>query len=164
MQYTGRYLSPLGELLLAADDAGLTGVWFQGQKYFGHGLDPAAQAGDLPVLDETRRWLDRYFSGRDPGPVPPLHPMGTDFQKRVWSLLLSIPRGQTATYGALAKELAGRPVLSRAVGGAVGHNPISILIPCHRVVGAGGRLTGYAGGLERKRALLALEGADGVRL
>ena len=90
--------------------------------------------------------------------------MGTDFQKQVWSLLLSIPSGQTATYGALAKELAGRPVLSRAVGGAVGHNPISILIPCHRVVGAGGRLTGYAGGLERKRALLALEGADIGRL
>lgn len=164
MQYVSRYRSPLGAILLAADDAGLTGAWFEGQKYFARGLDRADKAGDLPVFSSAREWLDRYFSGRDPGPVPPLHLIGTEFQKEIWTLLQAVPRGLTTTYGALAEQLARRMGLAhmsaQAVGGAVGRNPISILVPCHRVVGSGGSLTGYAGGLDRKIALLTLEGVD----
>lgn len=166
MTYVNYYASPLGEILLASDGEAITGLWFLGAKYFARGLDPAARERDLPVFQSAKAWLDAYFAGRKPGALPPLRPAGTDFQRRVWDLLLQIPYGATTTYGALARRLAegrGR-VSAQAVGGAVGHNPISLLIPCHRVVGAGGSLTGYAGGVDKKLALLRLEGADCSRL
>lgn len=163
MRYMTTCPSPLGEVILASDGQALTGLWFAGQKYERRGLAPDAQIRALPVFDATRAWLARYFSGRDPGPIPPVSPPGTPFQREVWALLRTIPYGRTQTYGELAQALArqrgGRPVSPRAVGSAVGKNPVSILLPCHRVVGSGSKLTGYAGGLERKRALLRLEGA-----
>lgn len=162
-QRTARYASPLGELLLAGDARGLTGLWFEGQKHYARTLPADSCEGFLPVLAQTARWLDLYFSGAEPDFPVPLHPDGTPFQRAVWETLRTIPCGQTATYGQLAARLAaqrgGTRVSARAVGGAVGRNPISILIPCHRVLGADGSLTGYAGGLERKRRLLALEQA-----
>lgn len=160
MQYTERYDSPLGPLLLAADEEGLTGLWMEGQKYFARGLDPQSRAGQTPALGAARQWLDCYFSGKEPAETVPLHLAGTPFQRAVWEALRAIPWGQTVTYGALARQLEARGfgrVSARAVGGAVGRNPVSIIVPCHRVVGAGGRLTGYAGGVERKRWLLELE-------
>lgn len=166
MTYVNHYASPLGELLLASDGEAITGLWFLGAKYFARGLDPAARERDLPVFQAAKAWLDAYFAGREPGALPPLRPAGTAFQQQVWDLLLQIPYGATTTYGALARRLAegrGR-VSAQAVGGAVGRNPISLLIPCHRVVGAGGSLTGYAGGVDKKLALLRLEGADCSRL
>lgn len=164
MQFTMTFPSPLGNLLLAADSRGLTGLWFEGSAHFAQGLDSNHAKQTTELLLQAQQWLELYFSGMAPAFLPPLHPVGTDFQKTVWSLLLEIPYGQTTTYGALAKAAAermGRPRMSaQAVGGAVGRNPISILVPCHRVIGADGRLTGYAGGLDRKRFLLRLEGAD----
>ena len=166
MLYTTTYRSPLGEILLAGSDEGLTHLAFDGQKY-GPQLTGAVTMPDHPVLAAARRWLDVYFAGHDPDFMPPLHPQGTAFQEAVWQLLLKIPSGQTTTYGALAKEIArllGRARMSaQAVGGAVGRNPIGIIVPCHRVVGASGSLTGYAGGLDKKIALLALEGIDTSR-
>ena len=163
MQYTITYSSPLGPLLLAADAQGLTGLWFQGEKFFADGLDPAHASREVPVLASAARWLDLYFSGREPDFSVPLHPCGTPFQLAVWQRLREIPYGETVTYGQIAKELAAQRGMARlaaqAVGGAVGRNKISILIPCHRVLGAGGKLTGYAAGLPRKQALLRLEGA-----
>ena len=168
MTYTQTYSSPLGEVLLSADDMGLSGLWFAGQRYFARTLPPGAVPGETPVLTASKRWLDCYFSGKRPDFLPPLHLIGTDFQQAVWNLLLKIPYGQTVTYGALARTLAqqlGKPAMSaQAVGAAVGRNPVSIIIPCHRVVGADGNLTGYAGGVERKLQLLQLEGADLSRL
>ena len=168
MTYTQTYFSPLGELLLSADDMGLSGLWFAGQRYFARTLPPGAVPRETPVLTASKRWLDCYFSGAHPDFLPPLHLIGTDFQQAVWNLLLEIPYGQTVTYGALARTLAqqlGKPAMSaQAVGAAVGRNPVSIIVPCHRVVGANGNLTGYAGGVERKRFLLNLEGADLTRL
>ena len=164
MTDTMHYDSPLGKILLAADEEGMTGVWFEAQKYFAAKLPPENEEGTMPVLGEACRWLDTYFTGREPDFTPPLHPVGSDFQRAVWQLLLQIPYGQTTTYGALAGELARQRGLThfsaQAVGGAVGHNRVSIIIPCHRVVGSGGSLTGYAGGLENKIKLLTLEGAD----
>ena len=154
------YNSPLGKILLAADQAGMTGLWFVGQKHFARALDQNAVRQKSPILDQARLWLDLYFSGRIPDFLPPLHPTGTTFQLEVWSILQTIPYGQTVTYGKIAAILAarlGRPQSAQAVGTAVGRNPLSLLIPCHRVVGANGNLTGYAGGLERKQALLSLE-------
>jgi len=162
MEYMTRCPSPLGEVLLGADEEGLFGLWFVGQRYFASGAAEAVECGDdLPVFHQARRWLDVYFSGNDPGFTPPLHLRGTAFQQRVWALLLTIPYGQTVTYGELAERLRQRGLTAspRAVGGAVGRNRVSLIVPCHRVVGAGGKLTGYAGGLMRKEALLALEGA-----
>ncbi len=156
MQYFLRYSSPLGEILLAADEIGITGLWFQGQKYFPHFLAGQAAEQNTPVLAQAVRWLDCYFSGGEPAFLPPVHLQGTSFQISVWQALQKIPYGQTATYGQIAK-LLGIPS-AQAVGGAVGRNPISILVPCHRVIGSSGNLTGYAGGLDRKRALLQLEG------
>ncbi len=162
MQTVCRYPSPLGELLLAAQGDLLTGAWFTEQKYFARTLEADHIEGSAPVLNQAKRWLDVYFTGRDPGPVPPLSPAGTPFQREVWDLLSAIPYGGTATYGALARTLAQRRGFvhfsAQAIGGAVGHNPISLFIPCHRVLGANGSLTGYAGGVDKKRALLALEG------
>ena len=164
MQYTSYYICPLGRLLLAADDQGLTGLWFEGEKYFAGTLDPDHRFGDCPAFARTREWLDLYFSGSDPGFLPPLHRIGTSFQMEVWNLLLDIPYGQTTTYGALAKRIAARRGLARmsaqAIGGAVGHNNISIIVPCHRVVGSDGSLTGYAGGIDKKEYMLRLEGVD----
>lgn len=161
MQYTTIYASPLGAITLASDGAALTGLWFQGQKYEARGLDREHAARSLPVFDVARRWLDIYFSGAAPDFTPPLRFYGTAFQQAVWRLLTDIPYGETSSYGALARRLAaaqGRErVSARAVGGAVGKNPISIIVPCHRVLGADGALTGYAGGLDRKTALLRLE-------
>ena len=164
MHYINRYHSPLGTILLAADDTGLTGLWFEDQKYFAQGLDKETEEKEFSVFQTARRWLDVYFSGQAPDFQVPLHFQGTAFQKEVWEILLSIPYGETTTYGAIAKQLAakrGLPHLSaQAVGSAVGHNKISIIVPCHRVIGADGSLTGYAGGVERKAALLRLEGVD----
>lgn len=165
MQYTSRYHSPLGEMLLAADEIGVTGLWFAGQKYFALHLDKEHAEKEIPLFGTVKQWLDVYFSGREPDFTVPLHFTGTAFQNEVWQILCTIPYGQTTTYGKIAKQLAARRGLphmsAQAVGGAVGHNPISILVPCHRVVGLGGSLTGYAGGLERKRCLLALEQGRG---
>lgn len=153
--------SPLGGILLAADEIGLTGLWFDGQKYFARSLPEQAQACESPILLEAKRWLDVYFTGKEPGFTPPLHPAGSEFRKEVWELLLQIPYGQTTTYGALAKRMAEKHGLSgmsaQAIGGAVGHNEISVIIPCHRVVGTNGSLTGYAGGIDKKVKLLTLE-------
>ena len=160
------YASPVGELLLAADEEGLTGLWLAGEKYFPGVPEDAPQ--ETPVLEETKRWLDIYFAGREPDFLPPLHLAGSPFQQEVWALLRQIPYGETTTYRALAEAVARKRGLRRmsaqAVGGAVGHNPISIIVPCHRVVGSDGSLTGYAGGLERKVQLLRLEGVDMSRL
>lgn len=165
--YTLHYDSPLGGILLAADEAGLTGLWFEGEKYFANILGPEQQERETPALQMAKRWLDVYFSGREPDFTPPLHPVGSPFRQAVWELLLKIPYGQTTTYGALAQELARQrgvaKISARAVGGAVGHNKISIIIPCHRVVGSSGSLTGYAGGLDKKIALLKLERADSAK-
>ncbi len=163
MEYISRYASPLGEILLAGDETGLTGLWFVGQKYFAKNLEERHEVQELPLFVETKRWLDIYFSGEKPGFTPPLHLKGTPFQTRVWQALRTIPYGETVTYGDLARRLSedveGGRASPRAVGGAVGRNPVSLIVPCHRVVGGKGQLTGYAGGLERKRALLRLEGA-----
>lgn len=158
--YTMKYRSPVGTLYLASDGTHITGLWIEGQKYFA-ALEGVPEAS-LPVFQQAASWLDSYFAGRLPPSPPPLAPQGSSFRQAVWSLLLEIPRGQTTTYGALAQRLRKRGIggAPQAVGGAVGHNPISILIPCHRVVGADGSLTGYAGGLEKKRFLLELEGVD----
>ncbi len=161
MQYTDHYKSPLGNILLAADDYGLTGVWFEGQKHFGLYLDKNAEPEAFPLFADVKKWLDIYFSGKNPGFQLPLHFTGTPFQNKVWQILCSIPYGRTATYGGIAKQLApespsGR-MSAQAVGGAVGRNPISVIVPCHRVVGANGSLTGYAGGVSKKIALMKLE-------
>ncbi len=153
--------SPLGGILLAADEIGLTGLWFEGQKYFAAGLPEKLLEGENVAITQAKHWLELYFSGRMPDSFPPLHPSGSIFRRKVWDILLQIPYGRTMTYGEIARRLAsenGR-MAAQAVGGAVGHNPISILIPCHRVVGADGGLTGYAGGMERKKRLLEMEKA-----
>lgn len=164
MQYVCTYLSPLGEILLAADESGLTGLWFKDQKFFAHGLDHEHEEKDTSILSDTRKWLDIYFSGKEPDFYIPLHLIGTDFQKEVWSILSSIPYGKTMTYGEIAEIVARKRNLKRmsaqAIGSAVGHNEISIIIPCHRVVGSNGSLTGYAGGIDKKEALLKLEGVS----
>lgn len=161
MVSTCHYDSPLGGILLAADEMGLTGLWFRGGRYFADTLPPTARERETPILAEARRWLDIYFTGKEPDFLPPLHPKGSDFRQAVWQILLTIPYGKTMTYGEIARVLAEKQGLPRmsaqAVGGAVGHNEISILIPCHRVVGTGGSLTGYGGGIERKVRLLELE-------
>lgn len=151
-----RIETPLGPLTAARSAAGLSGLWFDGQKHHPGALGVPEDDGSDPVLSATAAALTAYFSGR-PFTLPPLDPAGTAFQRAVWQALLDIPAGTPATYGRLAARL-GRAQAARALGAAVGRNPISILIPCHRVVGSSGALTGYAGGLERKRALLSLEG------
>ena len=155
MFYKTSYFSPLGELTLAADETSLVALVMDGQKYEALHIPDAATEERTPVLQKACLWLDAYFAGQD-APRPPLSLYGTDFQKRVWRELLTIPKGKTCTYGCLATALNSS---ARAVGNAVGHNPISIFIPCHRVLGSDGSLTGYAGGLRRKEMLLELEGA-----
>lgn len=161
MQYICRCASPLGPLLLAAEGDCLTGLWFEGQKYFGQTLAAGRREADTPVLALARRWLEVYFSGREPDFAVPLRLTGTPFQRAVWEVLRTIPYGETMTYTEVAVRLGRSRGSAQGVGGAVGRNPVSILVPCHRVVGADGSLTGYAGGLERKRRLLELEGAAG---
>jgi len=164
MQYTAHYDSPLGGITLASDGEALTGLWFDGQKYFAAGLDADREQAALPVFGQTARWLDIYFGGGEPDFTPALHLSGTPFQLAVWDMLLTVPYGRTVTYGGLASALAAKKGVLRtsaqAVGGAVARNPISVIVPCHRVVGANGSLTGYAGGLDKKLSLLTLEKAD----
>lgn len=163
MNYTAIVDSPLGDLSLLSDGEALTGLAFPKWRHVPEGFREAERREDLPVFDETRRWLEIYFQGRDPGEAPPLRPDGTPFQRQVWAELQTVPWGETITYGAIAQRLetvTGRRQSARAVGGAVGRNPIGILIPCHRCVGTGGSLTGFGGGLDAKIALLELEGAD----
>lgn len=166
MQYTIHYPSPLGDILLASDNIGLTGLWFEGQKYFARSLKDETTEYEHPFLSDTKRWLDLYFSGQKPDFIVPLHLTGTPFQLEVWKILCSIPYGETTTYGSIAQEIAKKRGLNhmsaQAVGSAVGHNPISILVPCHRVLGSDGSLTGYAGGIEKKRWLLELEKTPAV--
>ena len=164
MEYIHHFESPLGGITAASDGEALTGLWFDGQKYFANGLDPDHEEKLLPVFEQTGRWLDIYFSGGEPDFTPPLSMKTTPFRRAVWEILLTIPYGHTMTYGEIAAKIAeqkGLPGMSaQAVGGAVGHNSISLIIPCHRVVGANGSLTGYAGGLDKKQKLLALEKAN----
>ena len=165
MIFVSHYDSPLGMIYMAADEGVLKGVWFEGQKYFASGLDKKeTEDQETPVLKQTKEWLDLYFAGKDPKFLPPLAPEGSEFRKEVWKILLTIPYGKTMTYGEIGRKIAektGKKNMSaQAVGGAVGHNPISILIPCHRVVGTNGSLTGYAGGIEKKIGLLKLEQTD----
>ena len=164
MIFIQHYDSPLGAILLAADETGLTGLWFDGQKFFARDLPAERVEQNTPALSEVKRWLDSYFTGKEPDFMPPLHPIGSAFRRSVWDILLRIPYGQTTTYGEIARQLAekqGRPrIAAQAVGGAVGHNKISIIIPCHRVVGTNGSLTGYAGGIDKKVKLLEWEHTD----
>ena len=157
MDHTCHYDSPLGGISLASDGEALIGLWFDDQAHFGETLGPEYDEAPLPVFDGARRWLDVYFEGRDPGFVPKLVLRGTPFQRSVWEALRSIPYGRTETYADLARRVGLSPASARAVGAAVGRNPVSLIVPCHRVLGANGRLTGYAGGLERKRWLLERE-------
>ncbi len=154
------YESPLGGITLAGDEIGLIGLWFDRQAHFAEVLAADHEEKNLPVFSEAGQWLDRYFSGNIPDFTPALNLRGTPFRRLVWEFLLTIPYGRTVTYGEIADKLsaqAGHPVSARAVGGAVGHNPVSLIVPCHRVTGAGASLTGYAGGLDRKTRLLQLE-------
>ena len=162
MLYTSHYASPLGGMTLVSDGTALVGLYFDGQKYAAEGLDATRTQKNLPIFEEARRWLDVYFSGRKPDFTPPTAPAGTAFQQSVWEILRTIPYGQTVTYGAIARRIeqnTGCRMSAQAVGGAVGRNPISILIACHRVVGTNGSLTGYAGGIDKKERLLRWEGA-----
>lgn len=165
MTYLQPYLSPLGPMTMAGDGCCLTGLWFDGQKYFPDLTADAYEWRDLPLFDDVRLWLADYFRGCRPCNTPPLQLAGSPFRQQVWKLLQEIPYGQTVTYRDIARQLArlqnsDRAVAAQAVGGAVGHNPVSIIVPCHRVVGRDGSLTGYAGGLDRKAALLRLEGVE----
>jgi methylated-DNA-[protein]-cysteine S-methyltransferase len=170
MLYSATYQSPLKELFLVADGDSLVGVWFEGQKHFGGGVaEQISEKANLPILVKAKKWLDRYFSKKKPDIAElPLAPQGGEFRQEVWRLLREIPHGRVVTYGDLAKKVAARlnkeRMSAQAVGGAVGHNPISVIIPCHRVVGANGHLTGYAGGIWRKKQLLEIEGLDVSKL
>ena len=161
MEYTNEYISPLGKILLASDGHALTGLWFEGQKYFAAKLERDHEEKDLPVFAQVAEWLALYFNGKNPAFTPPLTLKGAPFQKEVWEAMLAIPFGQTTTYAKIAAQIAKHRGLAsmsaQAVGSAVAHNPISLIIPCHRVVGSDGSLTGYAGGIEKKEWLLAME-------
>lgn len=149
-------------LTLASDGKNLTGLWFEGQRHFMEGVKDFEDKS-LAVFDETKEWLFDYFQGKNPSKSPPLKPFGTEFQLEVWEILKKIPYGKTSTYKEIAEEIKRKRGLqkmsARAIGGAVGRNPISIIIPCHRVIASNGKLSGYAGGLDIKEKLLALEGA-----
>ena len=161
MQYITHYTSPLGEITLASNGNAIIGLWFEGQKHDRNILLPNCQEKELPIFIETKKWLDDYFAGREPSFTPALALDCSPFRTEVLKILMRIPYGQTTTYGEIAKEIAKKRGLTKmsaqAVGGAVGFNPISLIIPCHRVVGTGGSLTGYGGGIQKKLALLQLE-------
>lgn len=167
MYVTTSYPSPVGTLTLASDGKNLVGLWIEGQKYYGDTMPDEVQTDhDIPVFSAAKRWLDQYFAGQNPAISElPLAPEGSAFRQEVWRILCEIPYGTVTTYGDIAKELAVKmkreSMSAQAVGGAVGHNPISIIIPCHRVVGANGSLTGYAGGIAAKKKLLELERGEG---
>lgn len=158
MNYISYYQSPLGILLLTSSDGGLTGIHFENDKYPVEDIDSYKEKNNV-IFDETKRWLDVYFSGKEPCFIPLLHFTGTPFRQKVCRLMCDIPYSKTSSYGELARAISEEKAkrLSQAVGQAVAHNPISIIVPCHRVIGSNGSLTGYAGGLDRKKYLLALE-------
>lgn len=164
MDYINHYSSPLGGITLASDGTYLVGLWFDNQRYFAAGLNSPYITKNLAIFDQTKEWLDIYFSKQEPDFTPKLLMRATPFRKEVWELLLSIPYGQTQSYGELANILAHKKGISQmsaqAVGGAIGHNMISLIIPCHRVLSSNGKLTGYAAGLDKKSKLLQLEGID----
>ncbi|WP_406534259.1 methylated-DNA--[protein]-cysteine S-methyltransferase [Methanobrevibacter sp.] len=157
MYYSTCYASPIGEMLIVSDGEAICGVWFLGQKHFKSSISSdLIESDDLAIFKKAKIWLDRYFNGENPNIDFKLKPEGSEFRKRVWKILSEIPYGETLTYGEIAQKIS--PSMSaQAVGGAVGHNPIAILIPCHRVLGSNGKLTGYAGGLDKKMELLKLE-------
>lgn len=163
MEYITYYDSPMGNITLASDGENITGLWFDSQKPDDDIITKYYTEGDVPVFDQVKEWLDIYFSGKEPGFIPPLKVNGTSFRKRVCEIMITIPYGETITYGQIAQQIAEEKGIEKmsaqAVGGAVGHNPISIIIPCHRVMGANGKLTGYTGGVDIKVALLKLEGS-----
>ena len=167
MLYVSYYDSPIGKITLGAREDVLVGAWFEGQKYFANTLPEDYVPQETKILTEAKKWLDVYF-GEEPKFTPPLHPTSSVFRQEVWKILLQIPYGQTITYGEIARRIAVMKNTShmsaQAVGGAVGHNEISIIIPCHRVVGTNGSLTGYAGGIDKKISLLKLEHTDMSRL
>lgn len=162
MDFTYHYDSPLGGITMACSDIGLTGLWFDGQRFFAETLSSGSTVKMTDIFRDTARWLDIYFSGGIPDFTPPIFLSSTPFRMAVWDILRTIPYGETMTYGGISRIIAERSgrksMSSQAVGGAVGHNPISIIIPCHRVIGSDGSLTGYAGGLDKKTKLLELEG------
>ena len=166
MFYSTHYSSPVGVITLASTGDHLVGLWIEGQKYFGAAIaENLKEKSDLPVLVAAKKWLDKYFADQKPAISDlPLAPIGGDFRKAIWKILCDIPYGECITYGAIAKKMAvlmsRQSMSSQAVGGAVGHNPISIIIPCHRVVGSNGSLTGFAGGIDKKIKLLEHEGVD----
>lgn len=164
MVYTAPYSSPMGTITLACNEEAVIGLWFNGQRHFGSLLPADAQERNHPLLEESSHWLDIYFSGQEPAFLPPLQYGSTAFRRLVCDIMLTIPYGKTMRYGEIAaraaRELGVQKMSAQAVGGAVGHNPISLMIPCHRVVGTNGSLTGYGGGIARKVRLLELERAD----
>ena len=164
MEYICKIPSPLGKLTVSSDGDHITGLWIEGSRYFGESLSEKAVEKYLPVFKKTDQWLSGYFSGIEPRIVLPLAPHGSPFRQKVWEILCAIPYGNVTTYGAIAWQIAEREdnkrIAAQAVGGAVGHNPISIIIPCHRVIGANGSLTGYGGGIAKKIHLLELEKVD----
>ncbi len=164
MEFICKYNSPIGELTLESDGKNLTGLWFENQQHYGNGLLKKYTEKDLPIFKQTKLWLDTYFQGKNPDFTPPLKTNGTVFREKVWEILRTIPYGTTVTYGEIAKEIETarnmKKLSAQAVGGAVGHNPIGIIIPCHRVIGASNNLTGYTGGLDKKVSLLKIEGVD----
>ena len=166
MYYTTTCPSPIGTVTLASDGHNLVGLWLEGQKYYGGTIaDKMTRQDDIPVFDSVKKWMDRYFAGEKPLISElPLAPIGSEFRQDVWDILCQIPYGEVITYGDISKKIAEKRnrlrMSSQAVGGAVGHNPISVIIPCHRVVGSNGSLTGYAGGISIKIKLLELEGVD----
>ncbi len=162
--YLSHYTSPIGGITLAGDGTALTGLWFDGQRFSCGTFQKQAEKTDLPIFDQTAEWLDIYFSGRDPGFTPALRIQTTPFRKIVADIMLTIPYGKTMTYREIANKVMEQNGMGRmsaqAVGGAVGHNPVALIIPCHRVVGSNGSLTGYGGGIRKKIYLLKLEGQD----
>lgn len=163
MHYINHYNSPLGKITFASNGKELTGLWFNGQKYFASTLTKEYEPKNLPVFEQTAKWLDVYFSGQNPNFTPPLYLSSTQFRNEVWKILLAIPYGSVITYGGIAdimaKKRGAENMSAQAIGGAVGHNPISIIVPCHRVMGKNGSLTGYAGGVDIKEKLLKIENA-----
>ncbi len=164
MEYISNYDSPLGRMLLAADKEGITGIWFKGAKYYCENLDKFHTEKETEIIKEAKKWLDIYFSGKEPKFMPKINPKGSEFRQMVWEIIRKIPYGETVTYKDIANEISKqkgiKKMSAQAIGGAVGHNKISIIIPCHRVVGTNGNLIGYAGGIEKKLKLLKLEGCN----